>query len=83
MSKLWEEIEIERKAQDEVWGGPEHDDDLTVSDWIALVCKHAGKAFMFPFDGRKFRRQMIRVAAIAVAAIQSYDRAGEEDKSQN
>ena len=78
-------IEQERKAQDEKWGGPEHDDTHSVWDWICYIHGHARAAGSMlrgvpPADEvaaslQHFRYQMVRVAALAVAAIESVDRA--------
>jgi hypothetical protein len=67
---IYGEIEAERERQDEKWGGPEHDDGHTSHDWVAYLARHAGKAVMWPFGPSLFRRQMIRVAALAVAAVE-------------
>ena len=68
------EIVNERANQDDEWGGPDQDDQRTSWDWIAYLTKHAGKAVRYPFDLEIFRRQMVRVAALAVAAIEWADR---------
>lgn len=68
------EILAERKYQDEKWGGPEHDDHHNDRDWIAFITDHAGRSLTWPWDGKKFRAQMIKVAAVAMAAVEWYDR---------
>lgn len=83
-SGIWLQIMHEREKQDAEWGGPDHDDEHTPLDWTSYIEKHAGKAL-----SQHFRQQMIRVAALAVAAIESYDRksgrsrvgAGDHDSS--
>ena len=72
---IFAEIGRERQAQDEKWGGPAHDDKHTSYDWIAYLVRHTGKAVCWPWDAQVFRRQMVRVAALAVAAIEWVDRA--------
>jgi hypothetical protein len=62
------DVRKERQAQDIKWGGPRHDDTHNENDWISCVRRHTDKA---SYD---FRKQMIRVAALAVAAVESYDR---------
>jgi hypothetical protein len=74
MKTVWKEIKKERKAQDKKWGGPGHDDRHTSHDWVSYLTKHVGKAVMFPWDKTLFRNQMVRVAAVAVAAIEWCDR---------
>lgn len=68
------EVFHERRRQDLRWGGPEHDDGHGPHDWIAYIMRHAGRAVMWPWDRSTFRRQMIRVAALAVAAVEWCDR---------
>ena len=69
--KIIEEILAEREYQDNKWGGPDHDDIHYNHDWGVYIIKHLGKAFGSPLT---FREQMIKVAALAVAAAEWYDR---------
>ena len=75
---IYEEIRKERCRQDEEWGGSNHDDSHKMFDWIAYLTKHTGKAVLW--DGHykdriiRFRNQMIRIAALAIAAIEWVDR---------
>ena len=69
-----EEIRKERGAQKEKWGGPESDHAYNVETWVAAIVKHLGKTLHHPYSVRRFRYQMIRVAALAVAAIEWIDR---------
>lgn len=72
------EVAEERKEQDEEWGGAAHDDQHGSNDWIAYIAKHVGKAVWYMSAGQHgratFRYQMIRVAALAVAAVEWCDR---------
>lgn len=73
MVEIFNEISRERMAQDAKWGGPAHDDQHSHADWRAFIYDHTDRAV----EGRKherYRYQMIRVAALAIAAIQSFDR---------
>ena len=79
MENIFEEIEQERELQDKQWGGITHDDNHSFSDWIAFIVKHLGKAvldYKQPAEVRegRFRYQMIRIAALAIAAIQATER---------
>jgi hypothetical protein len=74
---IFADINTERAEQDEKWGGPEHDGRHSDNDWVAYIAKHLGKAVVWPFDRHRFRKQMIRVAALAVAAIEVIDRSAE------
>ena len=72
--KIYDEIQQERDLQDQKWGGTVHDDKHTSHDWVAYLVKHVGLAVHWPFSVEGFRRQMIRVAALAVAATAWCDR---------
>ena len=71
---IYDEIREERVRQYFKWGGLENDDKNSSNDWLAYIVKHAGRGVMRPWDLGLFRRQMIRVAALAVAAIEWCDR---------
>lgn len=73
---VYDQILAERNRQDRKWGGPDHDRQHSDNDWLAYIVKHAGKAVKWPFDRVIFRRQMIRVAALAVAAVEVLDQKG-------
>jgi hypothetical protein len=64
------EILVERDRQDDKWGGPEHDDDHYDEDWVRFIEEHAKKSLT-----GDFRKRMVEVAALAVAAIEFNDRA--------
>lgn len=71
---IFNEINAERASLDEKWGGSSHDDTRNDHDWAAYIVKHLGRAIRWPFDVAVFRYQMVRVAALAVAAIEWCDR---------
>ncbi len=77
------EIARERDAQDRQWGGVEHDDKNRPWDWLTYISKHIGKAVVYPPDSKQalvvFRRELVKVASLAVAAIQAIDRRLEGD----
>lgn len=73
-TRIYDEIREEREAQDKKHGGPENDDKYNSNDWVAFIAKHAGQAMRRPWNRKVFRRQMIRVAALAVAAVEWCDR---------
>ena len=73
MRDIFDEIVRERIAQDEKWGGSPHDDEHSLFDWVGFIRHHANRAV----GGRAkddYRKQMIRVATLACAAIQAFDR---------
>lgn len=82
MNYVYAEIREERINQDRQYGGPEHDDAHLPNDWIALITRFAGGAAASPTcskdltakDRARFRKGMLCVAALAVAAIESVDR---------
>lgn len=71
-----EEVQAERERQDEQWGGPDHDDEHSAEKWCDLVYEYLSRAWqtrhLQPSDG--YRKRMVQVAALAVAAIESHDR---------
>lgn len=55
-----------------------HDDAHSVNDWIALIARYVGRAADEADLHRNpdgYRRRLIQAAAIAVAAVESFDRA--------
>ncbi len=77
-SKVLEEVTHERSRQDEEYGA-EHDDQHNALEWLGLIAHYAGAAFISGMrDGIAFQKMsragLIRVAAIAVAAVESIDR---------
>jgi len=61
-------IKLERKRQDEKWGGPEHDDEHEADDWQRFIYTHTD---MLLGDLPTHRKQLARIAALAVAALES------------
>jgi len=75
MLKILSEINAERCRQDAKWGGPSHDDEHDQDDWSRFIDAHLRKATPgFQLDRALFRKQMVRVASLAVAAIEWVDR---------
>ena len=75
MAQIFNEIEDERLHQDEKWGGPEHDDTHSPEEWWAILFDHCDR--LVDSGGQAegdYRERLIKIAAIAVAAIQSWDR---------
>ncbi len=72
------DIVAERQRQDAQWGGPEHDDKNTPNDWrgfIAEQLKKQSHSFVNPNPNfTEYRERMIKVSALALAAVESYDR---------
>lgn len=51
---------------------PEADDALEPAEWIARIAKHLGRAVSN--DRVQFRRELVILGALSLAAIESYDR---------
>jgi|GEM_PF-1931289 len=73
------EVALERYAQDEKHGGEENDDRNTFEDWFKFIddkLEKAGDAIVSlnGTDLPEYRRRMVQVAALAVAAVESLDR---------
>lgn len=74
-----DEINARCRLNDQRHGGPAHDDIHTPVDWVAFIDRwnskaavwQAGQPVAFSPD---FRSRMLDVAALAVAAIEAFDR---------
>lgn len=71
-----EEFMLERERQKSRHGD---DSDQGPHDWIAKIAKHAGLGVMLPIDTigialDRFRKQMVTVGALSVAAVEWTDR---------
>lgn len=69
------EVAKERERQDAKWGGPKHDDTHTLCDWAVFIFERMKRMMNYhgaadPMD----RKNLIQIAAIAVAAVESIDR---------
>lgn len=74
--KILNEVAIERERQDRKWGGPEHDDSHSVSEFVQWIQDYSGWARMMASmrSRDKTRKRLVQVAALAVAAVESLDR---------
>lgn len=75
-NQVLRDVRIERLRQDQKWGGPDHDDKHGPDDWCRWINAYMTWAkTMAEFDSpEKYRKRMIQVAALAVAAVESHDR---------
>ena len=78
LTPIWQEIFGERLRQDGRWGGPKHDDTHSPRAWHIFILRYSGRAVRMPWNRELFREQMVKVAALAVAAIQWCDRLPKE-----
>lgn len=79
--EIFNSINKEREYQDNKWGGPTIDDKYnSFNDWVAYISKYSTRWFpggFPPYDAsvtEAFKQSMIKVAALAVAAIEQVDR---------
>jgi hypothetical protein len=80
MQAIIQEITEERQRQKDLdFGGNTDTFDTTNSqgDWVSFICAYAGRAPVRVYrnkrEGQSFRACMVKVAALAVAAIEAYD----------
>lgn len=73
------EVVTERERQDKKWGEQNH----TPDKWLVIEMEELGEAARGSFENdlANYREEMIQVAAVAVAAVESYDR--NEGKKMN
>lgn len=68
------EIQTERERQDKKWGKQDH----TPHYWMVILMEEVGEAANAicgkAHDYKNYREELIQIAAVAVAAIESYDR---------
>ncbi|EPY00922.1 hypothetical protein [Magnetospirillum fulvum] len=73
--RILSEIIAERAHQDARWGGPAHDDTHDDLAWSWIIRHHLSKQRR-PTDAAtdNYRQILVEIGALAVAAIESYDR---------
>ncbi len=74
MVSVLDEVKQERERQDAMWGGPDHDNYHGPDQWCCLLMERLGKAADMGISRDTFRRRLVQVAALAVAAIEVCDR---------
>ncbi len=68
---IYLEIGVERTAQDAQWGGSMHDDSHERFEWCEYIRKQNNSAVSSSHNPEVFEQRMVKVAALAVAAIES------------
>ena len=68
------QIHNTRKKQDDQWGGAKHDDTHDLYDWTRFILAQLSMSTV-----RGIRKTFINIAALAVAAVESYDRIGKTE----
>jgi len=76
---VFNEIKVERVRQDAQWGGPDHDDKHDGYDWVRYINRQTSRALdalLHPrtAEADEYRQRLVKIAALAVAAIESHDR---------
>ncbi len=75
MDDIIKEIVTEREYQISRWGGPQEDaENNSPADFVLYITKYATDWFkggLPPHDTENFRESMIKVATLAIAAIQA------------
>jgi hypothetical protein len=71
-----DEICVEREYQCAQWG-TEFDDANTLNDWVTYITTYAATAAGMDTPPEKQRENMLKVATLAIAAIESFDRNGQ------
>lgn len=72
---VYDEIKEEREYQDIKWG-TEFDNKNTLNDWCSYIVNYLGRAVTMFNNPKDQRLALIKVAALAVAALESFDRNG-------
>lgn len=73
-TSLMNELKSERERQNEKWGEPNHH----AYKWLAILGEEYGEACKDILDVNplNYRNELLQVAAVAIAAIESFDRHG-------
>lgn len=66
-------IDTERNKQIKTHGGPLHDEKHTHIAWIGFIAERLNKTETRPHE---FRKNMVKIAATAIAAVEAFDRGG-------
>lgn len=77
---IFKKVLEERARQDEEWGGADHDDEHDAEDWYGFIEKQIalGRHLDTATSPGKHRSAMVKIAALAVAALQSMNRTTEQ-----
>jgi hypothetical protein len=78
LPELIEEIEATLAQEAEALGNPTGDDRLDRLTWLRLIDEHRIHATRYGASDEEYRRELVAIAALAVAAIEACDRSREE-----
>ena len=76
--ELIEEIEAALAQEAEALCNPTGDDRLDRLTWLRLIDEHRIHATRYDASDEEYRRGLVTIAALAVAAIDAHDRSREE-----
>jgi len=75
MDEIFEEIKEEREYQRTIGWNTSSDDKNTTLEWAGFICNYATRSICGATAHlADFRTSMVKVAALAIAAIEAYDR---------
>ena len=72
MEEILEEVRRERAYQKAKWSDSYDDRDWTEADWLRLIHEYADNVVVRNIP-RTFRERMVKVAALAVAVVETID----------
>jgi hypothetical protein len=78
LKRIFEEIEQENTRSNEIYGGPVHDDAHDLQEWQRFMMPYIGNICKEHVTDEYFRENMLKIANLAVAAIESLDRKNPE-----
>lgn len=73
MEKILEDIRKERAYQVGKWGD-KFDNQNTANDWVTYITMYASAGARMDKSPEEFRTAMVKVATLAVAALEAIDR---------
>lgn len=73
MNAIYTELKAERDYQDGKWGHA-FDDKNTLNDWMQYINIHGAKAAAMGVSKEEQRKQMVKVTALGIAALEAFDR---------
>lgn len=75
MNDVLGEVVAERECQDKTWGVQDHNEFV----WLTILMEELGEASESALEDEssQYRQELVQVAAVAVAAIEAYDRKAE------
>ena len=73
LNTVLEEIRAEREYQDGEWG-MEFDNRNTLNDWVTYITIYMSQAARMDVPPEDQRKNMLKAATLAVAAVESFDR---------